>query len=104
MTRVRTLFSYLLIAGGSLLLFRGAREFLESRLGQSTAEREFQALPASTESSPQHAPKLRPGDTFAKLVIPRLDAELYVVEGDDAKELRRGPGHLTGSAQPGDKG
>ena len=36
--------------------------------------------------------------------IPRLDAELYVVEGDGPRELRRGPGHLAGTALPGENG
>ena len=47
---------------------------------------------------------MEPGDTIAKLIIPRLDAQLYVVEGDGPRELRRGPGHLSGTALPGGDG
>jgi LPXTG-site transpeptidase (sortase) family protein len=96
---LKQIFSWMMIAGGSFLLFLGARDFLDSRFGQTEAEREFHGLGPN-----EHLPRLLPGDTFAKLTIPRLGTELYVVEGDDASELRRAPGHLTGSAQPGGSG
>ena len=102
MQRVKQLLSYLLIAGGSVLLFQGARSFLESRFGQSVAEREFE-VPPSTRSQPvEGAPPL--GDPVAKLVFPRLGAQLYVVEGADSRELLRGPGHMSGTAMPGTSG
>src|SRR5690349_11551148 len=84
----KRLVSYALIAGGAFLLFQGAREFLESRWGQSSAAREFEEQeigprdPAPTGQSPSGearpqtpSSEVRPrtGDTFAKLMIPRLD-------------------------------
>lgn len=103
--RIQNWFSYLLIAGGAFLLFLGAREYLGARRGQTEAARDFQN--SITQPPPPPAIRIRPpqpGETVAKLIIPRLDAQLYVVEGDDAAELRRGPGHLTGSAMPGSRG
>jgi sortase A len=91
--------SWLMIAGGCLLIFLGARAFMDSRFGQTEAGREFQFLHPR-----KSRPRLEPGDTFAKLMIPRLGTELYVVEGDDAGELSRAPGHLAGSVEPGQKG
>jgi sortase A len=44
------------------------------------------------------------GETIARLTIPRLHVQLYVVEGDGARELQRGPGHLSGTALPGAAG
>lgn len=113
--RSRHLFAFFLIAGGALLLFLGARDFLYSHLGQSVAERQFEtplpptpaALPAtriSPVSVSKPAVRTEPGDTLAKMIIPRLDAQLYVVEGDGPNELRRGPGHMTGTALPGGNG
>ena len=45
--------------------------------------------------------RVPPGDAVAKMIIPRLDAQLYVVEGDGASQLRRGPGHVMGTVMPG---
>ena len=58
-------------------------------------------------ASPQLQPRAvrpQPGSAIAKLSIPRLDTQLFVVEGDDDAELRRGPGHLAGTAMPGTDG
>jgi sortase A len=105
--RTKNLLSLLLLAGGTCLLYVGAREYFDSRAGQSEAAREFErpvldetraAVPASRLGA------VRRGETLAKLKIPRLDAELYVIEGDGPRELRRGPGHLAGTALPGEKG
>lgn len=112
--RLKRIFSYLLIAGGALLLFLGARDLVYSRLGQSEAQRDFQSIStvrpspfnktseAPAASSPAPPPEL--GDAIAKLSIPRLETNLYVVEGDGNRELRRGPGHVRGSAMPGGDG
>jgi sortase A len=118
--RITRWLSYIFFLGGVFLLFLGAREFFESRLGQSQAARAFDEspLPPSAEipasetdypaerSTPSPAPArhVHKGDAIAKLIIPRLDAQLYVVEGAGHRELRRGPGHMPGSALPGDDG
>lgn len=110
MRRLLQVVSLLLMAAGAVLLFQGARVYLESRLGQSQASREFSVestLPsAALPQARPHRGRVRPrdGEAIAKLTIPRLDTELYVVEGDDTADLRRGPGHLPGTAMPGDDG
>ncbi len=112
---VRRVFSYLLISGGALLLFLGGRDVVDSRLGQSEAQREFQANPtpkpspftpslASKSALSSFAPSPQLGDPVARLTIPRLAADLYVVEGDGTRQLRRGPGHVRGTAMPGANG
>jgi len=106
---MKNLLSLLFLAGGSCLLYMGAREYFDSRAGQYQAAREFERpVPDTPETRAvtrvSSVSLLHPGDTVAKLRIPRLDAELYVVEGDGPRELRRGPGHLTGTAMPGEDG
>ncbi len=106
-SRNRRFFSHTLIAGGVLLLLLGARDLWESHFGQSDAARQFQEEvaqrpPASEKREPLPPP--RRGEPMAELLIPRLDTELFVVEGDGARELRRGPGHLQGTAMPGTQG
>jgi len=99
--RWKDLLFCLLLACGTVLVFLGTRTVWESYFGQTAAARGFSPVaPASATVArgPRH------GDTVAKLTIPRLTAQLYVVEGDDPDDLRRGPGHLTGSAMPGDRG
>jgi len=108
MFRIRSFTSYILVAAGAVLLFLGAREYLESRFGQSEVARDFEETPApppGSPSNPSPAPFLpQPGDPVAKLIIPRLSAELYVVEGDGPAELRRGPGHVQQTVMPGGMG
>ncbi len=109
-TKTTRTLSFLLVGAGAFLLFRGAHSYLESRWGQNTAEREFEnsepPAPAPSPTAPAPVPRYQPreGETVAKLMIPRLDAQLYVVEGDDKKALRRGPGHMTGTVMPGGRG
>jgi sortase A len=96
---------YVLMLVGAVLLFRGGRDLLDSRLGQSRAARELEipvSVPAASTSSEHQGVRL--GETVAKLTIPRLDAKLYVVEGVDQGDLRLGPGHMPGTAQPGGDG
>jgi len=101
--RIRFSFPYVLIGAGLLLALAGMRDLMESRWGQYDAARQFSASVAPGNVQPAiyrpHA-----GDTVAKLIIPRLNTELYVVEGVDAADLRRGPGHMTGTAMPGEPG
>src|SRR5215831_10533771 len=98
---MKRLFSYLLMIAGTALVFVGTRDLIESHIGQSVAAHNFKA-PAPSVARP--APRIHPGDTVAKLSIPRLNTQLYVVEGDDERELRRGPGHLSGTPMPGARG
>ena len=44
------------------------------------------------------------GEPVAKIVIPRLGVERIVLEGQDRAVLRKGPGHVPGSALPGELG
>lgn len=100
--RVRNGLSYLLLGGGAVLLFCGVRDVVQAHWGQYEAARVFAKPPRADADRAEARPES--GDTVAKLIIPRLNVELYVVEGTDAADLRRGPGHLTGSAMPGERG
>jgi sortase A len=96
---IKRLLSYGLIATATVLLFLGGREFLGSRIGQYEAGRTFQTARPAPERF-----RTRPGQTIAKLMIPRLGAELFVIEGDGPEQLRRGPGHLSDTAPLGTVG
>lgn len=52
-----------------------------------------------------HAPApVAPGVPVARLLIPRLSLDEIVIEGVDDYSLNAGPGHLPGSAFPGELG
>jgi sortase A len=111
MQKLKVLLSWLLVAGGSYFFFSGAREFFASRTSQQQAAESWKA---SREASyvdgrivPPGAKSLSvvpAGEAFARLSIPRLHAVVYVVEGTEHADLRRGPGHLEGTALPGSTG
>jgi sortase A len=44
------------------------------------------------------------GETLGRLKIPRLGLSVMVVEGDGDEALRRGAGHIEGTAMPGYEG
>ena len=44
------------------------------------------------------------GDTIGLLVIPKIQAELAIVEGTDPDDLEKGVGHYKGSFLPGEHG
>lgn len=49
-------------------------------------------------------PSVPPGGAIEHLVIKAIGVDKYVVEGTDEADLRRGPGHYTGTAYPGQVG
>jgi sortase A len=105
----------LLIAGGVTLAGLGAYEYYESQLAQTEAARQWasdsqaeepvpQQLPPPRQKSSKWVPYFDPyqlGETVAKLRLPGLEAPLYVVEGTDQNDLKKGPGHMPGTALPG---
>ena len=94
---------------GEAASFTWALANTSTRAPANTRPRASSNVPSPILPKPAPPPALLPflpfasGDTVAKLRIPRLDAELYVVEGDGPRELRRGPGHLAGTAMPGER-
>jgi sortase A len=67
-------------------------------VGPSAAEVR-KAIARSARSWRQRA---KPGTAIARLRIPRLHLTEIVVNGTDAKSLKRGPGRYLGSAMPGE--
>ncbi len=91
-----------LIAVGAVLLFLGARDFIESIVGQREASRHVEKSRQKEGGEGVTAPDL--GSAVAVLSIPRLQASWFVFPGAGKKVLRRGPGLLPGTAMPGTRG
>jgi sortase A len=101
----------LYVVGGLLLSFSvgrygvGAYKADQARQAWDAAEaREAVALARSVSLHHGQRESLLAGAPVARLVIPRLDLDEIVLEGVDGNELNAGPGHLTGSAYPGESG
>ncbi len=66
------------------------------------------ALPAALGVNVQNVPALPPPtpgpQSPTRLVIPKLNLDWPIVEGDDWEALKRGIGHHIGSANPGERG
>jgi len=73
--------------------------YLASRVGIGGRERASSSAPAR-EAEPVPAK----GDLVGRLDIPRLGVSAIVLEGDDARTLRLGVGHIPGTALPGRPG
>lgn len=96
---IKRVLSWGLILGGVLVVVQGAREVVDSWLGQREAAAEWR--PSATPPG-RSIPDL--GPAVARLSIPRLGAEWFVFEGVGKKSLRLGPGHVEGTALPGTLG
>jgi LPXTG-site transpeptidase (sortase) family protein len=70
-----------------------------ARSGRSTAR----VMPA-TDASPRVAGRPVPRPTYARLRLARLGIDARVVEGVDPASLASGPGHMKGTAAPGETG
>ena len=101
-----------LIAVGALLLsFAGAR-YAHGALRQDAARRAWEAAEAASAFSAAST-KLDVatlgtpwaiGSPIARLIVPALGLDEIVIEGVGDEELNAGPGHLPGSALPGERG
>jgi sortase A len=91
-------------ASGSYMLGEWQRN--EARRSWDEAEaRAVVALARRTASVSGRTPSaIAPGVPVARLLIPRLSMDEIVIEGVDDYALNAGPGHLPGSAYPGEPG
>lgn len=91
--RPRRLLGFMLVAAGAVLLLQAATGRARGMIWQAGHDRVGLA-PAAARPGP--------GDAVARLRIPRLGLDTVVVEGTDQDSLKLGPGHLPGSALPGE--
>jgi sortase A len=82
-----------ILAAGALLLGAGAVESFGSRF----------SFGAPRTAVPAPLGKICAGDAVARIAVPRLRFEAAVREGVDEGTLAYGPGHVPGTALPGDE-
>jgi len=96
--RLRRLAGGLLMAAGALFLCVPARDAATAWRAQALGRRAVLAAlepPAARTAAPR-----REGDVVGRIEIPRLGMDAVVFEGTSDATLRRGPGHLPGTAWP----
>jgi sortase A len=60
-------------------------------------------LPAEADL-PEQPPAVAEGDVLGEILVPRLDLQAVVVQGDSPDDLELAVGHLSNSALPGEQG
>ena len=103
--------SLALVGAGAALLLVSAASIARGALARDAARTQWAALEAERAVRGARAFDrgagdwaTAPGSPVARLVIPKLDLDEVVVEGVGEDALRAGPGHMTGSALPGEVG
>ncbi len=110
--RVRRVAASIMLVMGAVLLTAAAGEVAAAALARDRARSAWDQLTARQAVEAAElavAPNrslvaVRKGAPMARLMIPRLRLDEVVVEGVGDTDLRAGPGHLPGSAMPGDSG
>ncbi len=91
----------LALAAGLLMLAAGAGLWWSGEIGQQQAGREWEALQEETEPVPV---AVADGAAMARLWVPRLEKEEFVVKGASRRNLKKGPAWLAVTSPPGASG
>ncbi len=102
----------LIVAGISLIilgLLALAGIYIYISLSNRSFRKAQEKLARSWEENPtgDDFSDVRAGDAIARLIVPKLELDVIVVELsslDDTDNLNRGPGHIPGTAYPGQRG
>ena len=89
----------LLIVAGTLLLVPPATHWWIAARAQARAAADLDGRPAAATAARR---AVREGEPLGRLTLPRLGLDAVVFEGTSEETLREGPGHLRGTAWPGD--
>ena len=102
---IRQSISPVLVIIGALLLGYVAAQYGEMWLEQRHLAREWQRQQQATQQSPSHsAPAAAEEDSLTRLSVPKIDLDSVVVEGTSHKALLLGPGHMSETPAPGERG
>lgn len=100
----------LMTSGVLLLADVGITLLWQEPVSAFLANREQRALERQLERTLARKPALTvptqplPGDAIGEIEMPTLDRDYFVVEGTDAGNLRKGPGHYPETPLPGSRG
>ena len=91
----------LALAAGLLMLAAGAGLWWSGQIGQQEAGREWESLQQEAEPAPV---AVADGAAMARLTVPRLDKEEFIIKGASRGNLKKGPAWLAVTSPPGTRG
>jgi sortase A len=92
----------LLFVGGRYAVGAESAERAREEWNEASARAAIEKMRASVDG--RAFGPVAEGQPIARLVIPRIDLDEIVLEGVREKDLNGGPGHVPGSALPGERG
>jgi sortase A len=98
--------SVLMVSGALLIADAGVTLAWQEPISKLMADRQQDKLETQLKDPPQRVIKRMPleGDAIARIAMPAIDKEAFVVEGTDTESLRKGPGHYPETPLPGERG
>jgi sortase A len=96
-----------MMVSGTLLIADAAITLLwQEPVSAYVANQHQQELKTAFVDPPQRVIRRQPlkGDSIARIEIPAIGVDEYVVEGTDLESLRKGPGHYPETPLPGERG
>jgi sortase A len=103
---LRFVASVMMVSGLLLISDAGITLLWQEPVSAYFSERQQVKLEKALVDPPARVVRKEPlrGDALGKLVIPSIGVSEYVVEGTDADNLRKGPGHYPDTPLPGQHG
>jgi sortase A len=103
---LRFVASVMMVSGTLLIADAGITLLWQEPVSAYTAGRQQVKLEKALADPPARVIHRRPlpGDAIARIRIPSIGVDKYVVEGTDTDSLRKGPGHYPSTPLPGERG
>jgi sortase A len=103
---LRFVASVMMVSGVLLISDAGVTLLWQEPVSAYFSQRQQVKLEKALIDPPARVVRKEPlrGDALGKLVIPSIGVSEYVVEGTDAENLRKGPGHYPDTPLPGQHG
>ena len=103
---LRFVASVMMVSGVLLISDAAATLLWQEPVSAYFSQRQQVKLEKALVDPPARVVRKEPlrGDALGKLLIPSIDVSEYVVEGTDADNLRKGPGHYPDTPLPGQRG
>lgn len=92
----------LALAAGLYMLAAGAGLWWSGQVGQQEAGKEWESM--QEEASAAVAIPVADGAAMARLRVPRLEKEQYIIKGASRQNLKKGPAWLAVTSAPGMRG